>query len=109
MKLVLVVIVLVAISGCSLVKEPMRPIVQKAEACGAGQLKGTSAVAVQDWFGKHRECAVAVDTMCKPVRANAVAEWSDSTEGHVCLAARNIAQWGRKPSKDHETFQSGWK
>ena len=24
-------------------------------------------MAVQDWFGKHRDCAVAVDGMCKPV------------------------------------------
>jgi hypothetical protein len=47
--------------------------------------------------------------MCKPVRANAAAQWSDSTEGRVCLAARNVAQWVRKPSGDHEKFQSGWK
>jgi hypothetical protein len=66
-------------------------------------------VAVQDWFGKHRDCAVAVDAMCIPVRVKAPAQWTDSTEGHVCVAARNIAQWVRKPSDDHEKFQSGWK
>jgi len=33
----------------------------------------------------------------------------DSTEVRVCVAARNIAQWVRKPSDDHEKFESGWK
>ena len=47
--------------------------------------------------------------MCKPVRASAPAAWADSTEGRVCIAARNVAQWVRKPSQDHETFQAGWK
>ena len=59
--------------GCSVSKEPNSPIVQKAEACGAGSLADTSLVAVQDWFGKHRDCAVAVDGMCKPVREKAPA------------------------------------
>lgn len=95
--------------GCSGPKEPLSPIVQRAEACGAGDLSTASSAAVQDWFGKHRDCAVAVDGMCKPVREKAAAQWTDSTEGRVCAAARNIAQWRRKPSNDHETFQSGWK
>ena len=56
-------------------------------------------MAVQDWFGKHRDCAVAVDGMCKPVRASATASWTDSTEGRVCMAARNVAQWVRKPNQ----------
>lgn len=109
MKLSVIVIVSLTMMGCSVLKEQPGPIVQKAEACGAGRLTGTSSEAVQDWFGKHRDCAVAVDAMCKPVRANAAAQWSDSTEGRVCLGARNVAQWVRKPSEDREKFQSGWK
>jgi hypothetical protein len=114
MKLPLIVIISLtlislAMIGCSALKGPASPIVQKAEACGSGPLTGSSSEAVQEWFGKHRDCAVAVDSMCKPVRANAAAQWSDSTEGRVCLAARNVAQWMRKPSGDHEKFQSGWK
>jgi len=109
MKSTLVVVAVLTMIGCSVSKEPPSPIVQKAEACGAGPLGDTSAVAVQDWFGKHRDCAVAVDAMCKPVREKATAQWTDSTEGRVCVAARNIAQWVRKPSDDHEKFQSGWK
>jgi len=47
--------------------------------------------------------------MCKPVRLSATASWNDSTEGRVCIAARNVAQWVRKPNQDHEKFQAGWK
>ena len=95
--------------GCSGVREPPSSIVQRAEACGAGNLAGSSSVAVQEWFGKHQDCAVAVDGLCKPVRERATAQWTDSTEGRVCTAARNVAQWIRKPSSDHQTFESGWK
>src|SRR5438094_5058197 len=109
MKLALIVVSAMAMIGCSVSKEPPSPIVGRAEACGAGPLVGTSTVAVQDWFGKHRDCAVAVDVMCKPVREKAEAQWTDTTEGRVCVAARGIAQWVRKPSDDHEKFPSGWK
>jgi hypothetical protein len=109
MKLALILFSMLALIGCSLSKELSSPIMQKTKACGAGPLADTSAMAVQDWFGKHRDCAVAVESMCKPVRKKAIAQWSDSAEGRVCLAARNIAQWVRKPSGDHERFQSGWK
>ena len=97
------------IIGCSESKEPSSPIVQKAETCGVGDLSKTSSAAVHDWFGKHRDCAVMVDEMCKPVRKKSKAQWTDSTEGRVCAAARNTSQWVREPSNDHETFQSGWK
>lgn len=108
MKIVLLILV-VSLIGCSVTREPPSAIVQKAQACGAGELSGTSAAAIQDWFGKHRDCAVAVDAMCRPVRDNAPAAWADSTERRVCVSARNIAQWVRKASQDHETFQGGWK
>lgn len=104
-----VFVMTVFLVGCSATKEPTSAIVQKTESCGAGEVAGTSTMAVQDWFSKHRDCAVAVDQMCKPVRTNAPAAWADSTEGRVCIAARNIAQWIREPSQDHETFQGGWK
>ena len=109
MKVGFVVVAVLAMIGCSVSKEPPSAIVQKAEACGAGPLGSTSTAAIQDWFGKHRDCAVTVDAMCKPVREKATAQWTDSTEGRVCMAARNIAQWIRKPSEDQEKFQSGWK
>lgn len=108
MKLALVLLV-ISLIGCSVTKERPSPIVQKAQSCGAAELAGTSIIAVQDWFGKRRDCAVAVDELCKPVRDTATAAWTDSTEGRVCTAARNVAQWVRQPNRDHETFQSGWK
>ena len=107
--LLLLAAVAAVMIGCSVVKQQPSAIVKRAEACGAGDLADASLVAVQDWFSKHRDCAVAIDGMCKPVREKAPAAWSDSAEGHVCTAARSIAQWTRKPSNDHEKFQSGWK
>src|SRR3954464_7842071 len=101
MKLVLVVLV-VSLVGCSVIKERSSPIVQKAQSCGAGELSGTSMMAVQDWFGKPPGCAVMVEEFCKPVRINATGVWMDSMEGRVVTAARNVAQWVRKPNRDHE-------
>ena len=109
MKLALIVVTALTITGCSISKDPPSAVVDKAQACGAGPLAGTSTVAVQDWFGKHRDCAVTVDALCTPLREKATARWTDSTEGRVCVAARSIAQWVRTPSGDHEKFQSGWK
>ena len=109
MKILLVISTALTMIGCSIFKEQSSPIVQKAEACGSGDISRASFAAVQDWFGKHRDCAVKVDVMCAPVRQHEAAQWSDSTEGRVCAAARSIAQWTRKRSNDHETFQSGWK
>jgi hypothetical protein len=108
MKLILFLF-LVFLVSCSVTHEPPSAIVQKAQSCGAGELTGTSTAAIQDWFSKHRDCAVAVDAMCKPVRDKAPADWTDSTEGRVCIGARGVAQWVRKSSPDHETFQAGWK
>lgn len=109
MRLSLICSAFAVLFGCAGLKGPPSPIVEKAEACGAGDLSRTSFVAMQDWFAKHRDCAVAVDGMCRPVRESATAEWADSTEGLVCSAARGVAQWVKKPANDHQSFQSGWK
>ncbi len=109
MKFLLLLLWVVLMVGCSHSNEPPSAIVQKAEACGAGDPSTATNVALQDWFVKHRDCAVAVDQMCKPVRQKATANWTDSTEGRVCSAARNVAQWISKPSSDRQTFESGWK
>ena len=109
MKLIVITISALALIRCSVPKEPVSVIVETAEACGSGPLVNVSTAAVQEWFGKHRDCAAKVDAVCKPARQGAAAQWADSTEGKVCLAARNIAQWARTPSDDHQTFESGWK
>ena len=109
MRFAVLVVLGITLIGCALRKESRSEIVESAESCGAGPLVNVSTTAVQEWFGKHRDCAVSIDGLCKSARERAAAQWMDSTEGRVCLAARNIAQWVRKPSEDHQTFQSGWK
>jgi hypothetical protein len=64
---------------------------------------------MQDWFSRHRSCAITIDQMCRPVRQSAPARWADSTEGQVCTAAASVTQWTRKPNADRERFQAGWK
>lgn len=109
MRLVGLCVVASALLGCSEIAERPSPIIQKAETCGAGDLSRTSFIATRDWFQKHHDCAVAVDATCLPISESAPAHWADSAEGRVCSAARDVAQWIGKPSKDHQTFQSGWK
>ena len=107
MRIPLLLIVITA--GCSIHKEQPSQIVHKAQQCGAGDLAGASAAAMQDWFTRNRGCALAIDELCKPVRTSAPARWTDTTEGQVCDAAAVVAQWSRKPNTDHEPFRAGWK
>lgn len=109
MRLVGLCVVVSGLLGCSDFGGRPGPIIEKAEACGAGDLSRTSFIATRDWFQRHHDCAVAVDTACLPIRESAPAQWTDSVDGRVCSAARDVAQWIGKPSKDHRTFQSGWK
>jgi hypothetical protein len=96
-------------AGCSVMREQRSDIIRKTEECGAGDATGVSTAAMQDWFGRHRPCAMAVDALCRPVRQSAPARWTDSTEGRICTAASSVAQWTPKPNTDRERFQSGWK
>jgi hypothetical protein len=107
MRIPLLLILITA--GCSIHKDEPSQILQKAEQCGAGDFAGASAAAMQDWFSRHRACAITIDELCKPVRISAPVRWTDSTEGQVCVAAAAVAQWSRKSYTDHERFRSGWK
>jgi hypothetical protein len=109
MKSSVMAVFAISLIGCAAPREPASTIVQSAQACGSGPLVQVSTAAAQEWFGKHRDCAASIDALCKPVRERAAAQWMDSTEGRVCLAARNIAQWARERADDHQTFESGWK
>lgn len=73
------------LAGCT--QEPPSEIVRKAEAAGAGNLRAASTDAIEDWFRKHPDVAKETRDMCVPVRANAPANWADTTEGRVCNAA----------------------
>lgn len=84
------VIVMAAFVACA-PREPHSEIVEKAQQAGAGDLKAASNEAIQQWLGKHREVAIQVDEMCKPIREKATAEWAGTTEGRLCSAARQTA------------------
>ncbi len=79
-----------SIVGCTR-PEPPSAIVQRAQAAGAGDITAASTSSTEDWMRKHVDVAVEIDTMCKPARERANAVWGDTTEGKVCLAARNVA------------------
>ena len=93
--------------GCSNLKQPPSAIVKRAEACGAGDLSATSGPALQDWFGKHRDCAVAVDALCKPVREKAAAAWSDSSEGQRLPGSAEHRSMGAEAIEGSRDFPVG--
>ena len=100
---------LLALSGCTAQRtEPESPIVQTAEKAGAGDLRNASTHAMQQWLGKHRDVSDQIETMCKPVRQNAVAQWGNSTEGRLCTAAHDLAFFRSAPvTGDGKTFRPG--
>ncbi len=95
--------------GCTPNPETHSAIVQRAEQAGAGDLAKASTPSIEDWLRKHRAVATDVNNMCAPVREKANANWAESTEGRVCVAAKNaVMSTYRYPSDDKE-FHSGWK
>jgi hypothetical protein len=113
MKPTVILVTLLALTGCTTkTEEPVSPIVEKARAAGAGDLASASAPSIEEWLRKHRELAVDLDTMCSPARQSGDAKWLDSTEGRLCMAARNAAMYApKKPLRkgDGQTFEPGWK
>ena len=93
------------IAGCTR-PEPPSEIVQRAQAAGAGDLSTASVSSTEDWMRKHMDVAVEIDTMCKPVRVRANAEWGDTTEGKVCLAARNVAMSTYRSPRDGKGYHA---
>ena len=102
-------VLLIVMMGCSVSERPSA-IVKKAEAAGAGDLSTASTIAMQAWLERHRDVAGDVDRMCIAVREKAPAQWTDTTEGRLCTAARSVAMSTFKPlESDHKTYESGWK
>jgi hypothetical protein len=94
-------------TGCT-TPEPPSPIAQKLEAAGAGDLKNTSADAIQQWLGPRRNLAIDVEEMCKPARAKATAQWAETTEGRICAASSQLAFYRYTPQQgDGKTYKSG--
>jgi hypothetical protein len=84
--------------GCA--REPKSAIVQKVEAAGSGDLSSVSNAGMKEWLIAHKDLAFQVDEMCKPVRANAPAGWSDTSEGRLCNTARELAFFRSGPVKN---------
>src|SRR5579863_5628670 len=101
--------VFVALQACSR-SEPNSPIVERVEQAGSGDLAAVSKDGMREWLGKHKEMANQVDEMCKPVRQTATAEWTESTEGRLCTAARELAFFRSGPvTGDDKTYSPGLK
>jgi len=99
--------ILLVSAGCTR-HGPPSPIVERAEKAGAGDLSAASAPAMQQWLGKHREIAMEIENMCKPVRQRATADWADSTEGRLCAASQELAFFRSAPAKgDGRVFRPG--
>ena len=102
-------IVLTGLFACSR-PEPRSTIVEKVEQAGSGNLAAVSKDGMREWLGKHKEVAYQVDEMCKPVRQKATAQWTESTEGRLCTAARELAFWRSGPvTGDDKTYLPGLK
>lgn len=89
--------IILGLVGCA--REPKNAIVQKVESAGSGDLSSVSNTGMKEWLAAHRDLAYQVDEMCKPVRSNAPAGWSDSTEGRLCNTARELAFFRSGPVK----------
>jgi hypothetical protein len=102
-------IVLTVLCACSR-PEPRSTIVEKVEQAGSGNLASVPKDGMREWLGKHKEVAYQVDQMCKPVRQTATAQWTESTEGRLCTAARELAFWRSGPvTNDDKTYSPGLK
>jgi hypothetical protein len=103
-----VVIGLAVLVGCT--PEPRSVIVEKVEQAGSGRLATVSTQSMQEWLGKNRDLAIQVDQMCKPVRQKADAQWTSTTEGRLCIAARQLAFFRWSPAQsDGRKFEPGLK
>lgn len=99
---------LAILAGCT--PEPRSVIVEKVEQAGSGKLATVSTQSMQEWLGKHRDLAIQVDDMCKPVRQKADVQWTSTTEGRLCTAARQLAFFRWSPAQsDGRKFEPGLK
>jgi hypothetical protein len=102
-------VALMGLCACSR-PEPRSTIVEKVEQAGSGNLATVPKDGMREWLGKHKEVSYQVDEMCKPVRRNATAQWTESTEGRLCAAARELAFWRSRPvTSDDKTYSPGLK
>lgn len=95
--------------ACSSGQESHSAIVERVEQSGAGDLAKASTPSIEDWLRKHRTVATDVNNLCTPIREKANANWPESTEGRVCVAAKNAVMNTYRYPSDGKEFHSGWK
>ena len=96
-----------AVTNCSRPGLPS-PIVQKAEAAGAGDLATTSDASISQWLAKNPNVAKEIEALCKPVRKSASATWGDTTEGRLCKASGRAAFFApSQTTSDDRKFGAG--
>lgn len=98
--------IVLSLAGCTR-SEPRSPIVDRVQQAGAGDVTAASEFSIEDWMRKHRDVAVEVDRTCAPVREKANGVWGDTTEGKVCLAARNAAMGTYRSPRDGKGYHGG--
>lgn len=102
-------LVAILLSAVACTRDQPRPsaIVERVQQAGAGDVAAASPYSLDDWMRKHRDLAVEVEKMCVPVREKADAQWSDSSEGKVCVAARNAAMSTYRSPRDGKGYHAG--
>lgn len=97
----------VSVIACSHDQPQRSAIVQKVQQAGAGDVAAASEFSLEDWMRRHTDVAVEVDKMCVPARQTADAKWGDSSEGRVCVAARNAAMGTYRSPRDGKGYHAG--
>ena len=105
-RFVLIVALLLGVA-CTRNQPRHSDIVERVQQAGAGDVAAASALSLDDWMRKHRDLAVEVEKMCVPAREKADAQWGDTTEGKVCVAARNVAMSTYRSPRDGKAYHSG--
>jgi len=92
----------------SCMKDRPSEIVQRVQDAGAGDVRSASQLALEQWFRRHAEVAIAIKPNCATVQQSAPASWADSTEGRVCKAASLAMVFQYKPRQgDGRGFEAG--
>jgi hypothetical protein len=104
LRAILPVLTLLLLGSACRKAEPPSAIVNRVREAGAGDVMAASEAGIEDWLRKYQDLAVQVNAMCAPARQNANAEWGDTTEGKVCLAARNAAMSTYRSPRDGKGY-----
>ena len=88
MKYLFVCVPLLILGSCRQASDPDTPIVQRFIQAGGGDPHSADAGAIQAWFMQRESVRSQFDAPCAPLVAHyPTANWVDSAEGKICMAA----------------------